>query len=130
MQSTPKVGVVDPTNRTLISTFQGKKQVDPATQMIEKVINSPLIQSVGAGSKIQEPDLHRKKQYSSLAIPPPCPKLEDDVQSPTPLQRRDPEPRRGDLVPKMEEKQSKRKRAPRAKMSTEDDSSKKAVTTK
>ena len=31
MQSTPKVGVVDPANKTPISTFQGKKQVNFAT---------------------------------------------------------------------------------------------------
>ena len=98
-------------------------------EIVQKVINSPLVQSVGAASNVQETKLQAKKKYSSLAIPPSCPELDDDGQSPTPLQRRNPAPSRVDPAINEEEKAPKRKRAAKKK-SAEDDSAEKTVVTK
>lgn len=129
LQLIPKVGVVDPALMTPISVFQGTDKVDPATEIIHKVLNSPLVQSVGATSKVQETQPQDKKKFNTLAIPPSCPELDDDGQSPTPLQRRDLVPQRDDPTIIKEETAPKRKRAAKKK-STDDDSTEKGVITK
>ena len=79
---TPKVGVTDPAHGTPISVFQGEKEVDLATAKIKEVLNSPLIQSVGAASQAQETKAKRKKKFDALVIPSSRAALEDDVTSP------------------------------------------------
>ena len=93
---TPKVGMVDPAQGTLISVFQGETKVDPSTAKIREVLQSPLVQSLGATSQAQETKAKEKKKFDTLAIPPACPELENDGMSPIPLQRRDPEPTKVD----------------------------------
>ena len=128
---TPKVGVTDPALGTPISVFQGATEVDPSTAKIREVLQSPLVQSVGAASQAQETKAKKKKKFDALAIPSSHAELEDDVTSPQPqpLQVRDPEPQRVDpTVPKVETV-SKRKRGA-SKKSAEDDSTEKEVAPK
>ena len=112
-----------------ILVFQGATKVDPSTAKIKEVLQSPLVQSIGAASQAQETKAREKKKFDTLAIPPSCLEMEDDGTSPTPLQRKDPEPKRVDpTVPKYETV-TKRKRST-TKKSTEDDSAEKGVITK
>ena len=76
-----------------------------------------------------ETKTREKKKFDTLAMPPSCPEMEDDGTSPTPLQRRDPEPKRVDLTVPKDETVTKRKRET-TKKSTEDDSVEKGVITK
>ena len=131
LQLTPKVGVTDLAHGTPISVFQGATGVDPSTAKIKEVLQSPLVQSVGAASQAQETKAKKKKKFDALAIPSSHAEMEDDVTSPQPqpLQMRDPEPQRVDPTVSKVETVTKRKRAA-TKKSVEEDSAEKEVVPK
>ena len=61
---TPKVGVADPAQGTPISVFQGATKVDPSTAKIKEVLQSPLVQSIGAASQAQETKVRENLRQS------------------------------------------------------------------
>lgn len=104
MLTTPKVGVEDPTQKTHISLFHGKEKGDPTAEILEKMMESPHVQSHGAASKVQEKEVVAKKTYGTLAISHHQ-QLSDEEESPKQVEQSgDCEDRDGDRASHNEER--------------------------